>query len=160
MNKRLSAIRTSIVFGTVLLTAGCTGFRSPAISVEKVAATRMTGEALALAIVMRLENPNNAPLELHEFRYTVSIDGTKVYAGRRAGGATLSANGTRQVTIPAVVNYDRIGWRAGGPPRTFNYALDGTLTYNAPSEIAQVLFDTGVRRPRVSFSKRGEVALP
>ena len=120
--------------------------------------TESSDEALALGFEVELVNPNAAPLELDEFRYTVEIDGREVYAGRRAAGATLSAAGTRRLTLPAIVPYHRVGWTAGPPPRV-TYALRATLRYLTPSELAQRLFDAGVRRPKTSFADRGQIGL-
>jgi hypothetical protein len=144
---------------SVLPLAGCSGFRSPAASVTEVAITEVSDEAMVLTFAVDLKNPNDAPLELHEFRYRLSVDGTQVYAGRRAGGATLGAAQSQRLVLPAVVPYDLAGWSAGDHPPHIDYAFRGRLLYNAPSTIAQLLFDTGVRRPKSSFSKRGQLRL-
>ena len=141
------------------LLAGCAGFRSPAVTVDDVAITEATDEALALAFSMELRNPNTLPLELYEFRYTLLVNGREVYAGRHAGGATLSASGQRHMTIPAVIPYKDLGWEAAQLPPAARYALWGKLQYNAPDNLAQILFDAGVRRPKVAFSKEGELRL-
>ncbi len=98
-------------------------------------------------------------MPLHEFRYTVSINGKEVYAGRRAGGATLSAVHTRQVLLPAVVPFDKLGWNAQELPASMSYRVQGQLQFIAPNRLAQILFDTGVRKPKVSFKGRGEIHL-
>ena len=108
---------------------------------------------------MGLENPNHAAVPLHEFRYTVAINGKEVYAGRRAGGVTLSAVDSRQVMLPAVVPYDTMGWGAQSLPASVKYTVRGELQYIAPKRLAQILFDTGMRKPKVSFRSRGELQL-
>ncbi len=138
----------------MLLLVGCTGLRPPAISVNEVAVADTTEEALALAIMVELRNPNTSPLELYEFRYTVAVDGRQVYTGRRAGAATLSAVGHRTITLPAVVPYPDAGWQSGDLPASASCTVRGRLQYNAPSDIAGILFDTGVRRPKVRFSRK------
>ena len=149
-----------LLLGAVLASAaGCSNFRAPAVSVNDVSVIDATEEALALSFVMDLQNPNQAAVPLHEFRYTVAIDGKEVYAGRRAGGVTLSAAGSRQVLLPAVVPYEKVGWRAEALPASVSYSVKGQLSYNAPNRLAQILFDTGVRRPKVSFASRGELHL-
>jgi LEA14-like dessication related protein len=143
----------------VLLMGGCSGFRSPAISVEEVAVIEATDEAVALAFALDLRNPNDAALELFEFRYTLAIDGTQVYAGRRAPDATLAAAATQRLTLPAVIPYHRLGWTTEVHPPQARYALTGQLVYTVPSTIARLLFDSGVRRPKARFSDRGEITL-
>lgn len=138
---------------------GCSGFRAPTITINDVFVADATEEALALQFVMDLSNPNRAAVPLHEFVYTLAIDGKEVYAGRRTGGVTLSAQGSRQLLLPAVIPYSAVGWTADTLPAGVTYTLTGQLQYNAPNRLAQILFDSGVRRPKVSFGKRGELQL-
>ena len=152
--------RRLLLLGAMLAcAAGCSRFSAPTVSVNEVAVIDATEEALALSFVMGLENPNQAAVPLHEFRYTVAINGKEVYAGRRAGGVTLSGVGTRQVLLPAVVPYDTLGWSAQALPASVSYTMKGQLQYVAPNRLAQILFDTGVRKPKVAFRSRGELHL-
>jgi hypothetical protein len=144
---------------SMLPMGGSSGFRSPAISVNEVAVTGTSDEAVALAFAIDLHNPNDAPLELYEFRYTLAIDGTQVYAGRRAPGANVGPAATQRLTLPAIIPYDRLGWTVAVHPPHAEYALTGRLVYTVPSTIAELLFDTGVRRPTSSFSSRGQITL-
>ncbi len=153
-------LRPGVVLLAILAgTSGCDGFRAPTVSVRHVALIDATDEALALSFVMDLANPNTAAVPLHEFRYTVAIDGKEVYAGRRNGGVTLSAVDNRQISLPAIVPYDALGWTPQTLPASVDYTITGRLQYYAPKRIAQVLFDTGVRRPKVTFSSRGTIRL-
>ena len=140
-------------------TSGCDGFRAPVVSVGSVALVDATDEALALSFVMDLANPNTAAVPLKEFRYTFSIDGKEVYAGRRNGGVTLSALTSRQVSLPAIVPYQAMGWTPETLPASVDYTITGRLQYYAPRRLTQVLFDAGTRRPKVPFSSRGTIRL-
>jgi LEA14-like dessication related protein len=146
------------MFLGALLLSGCSGYRVPAITVTEVAFTEVTDDAVAVAFVLDIRNPNDEALQLHEFRYTLAVDGKQVYAGRRAPDATLSAAATQQTTLPAVIPNHRLGWTAEARPTQARYALSGKLVYLVPSTFAKILFDSGVRRPRASFSKRGQLA--
>jgi LEA14-like dessication related protein len=139
--------------------SGCDGFRAPNISVGDVALIDATDEALALSFVMDLDNPNTAAVPLREFRYTLAIDGKEVYAGRRHGGVTLSAVDSRQVSLPAIVPYQALGWTSQTLPASIDYTITGQLQYYAPRRLTQVLFDTGTRRPKIPFSSRGTLKL-
>ena len=151
---------TRLLVLTILAGApGCSSFRPPTVTVNDVSVSDATEEALALSFVMDLRNPNRAAVPLHEFVYTLAIDGKEVYAGRRAGGVTLSADGDRQLLLPAVVPYSAVGWTAVTLPASVSYSLTGQLQYNAPNRLAQVLFDSGVRRPKVSFGHSGQLQL-
>lgn len=148
----------AVLVAAILAAAGCRGFGAPALAVNDVVVTGATSEALGLGIVMELRNTNREPLELDEFRYSVSIDGTKVYTGRHYGGATLGAGATRRVTIPAVVAYERAGWLADVPAST-RYSVSGQMRYTVPGQFSRLLAELGLRRPKASFSKRGELQL-
>lgn len=141
-----------------LLLSGCSGYRVPEITVTEIALTEVTDDAVALAFALDIRNPNDEALQLHEFRYTLAVDGKQVYAGRRAPDVTLSAAATQQVTLPAVIPYHRLGWTAEARPAQARYALSGRLVYLVPSTFAKILFDSGARRPKASFSKRGQLA--
>jgi LEA14-like dessication related protein len=147
----------TIMFLAALLLSGCSGFRAPAPTVTDVALTEATDDGLALAFALDIRNPNDEALQLHEFRYTLSINGKQVYAGRRAPDVTLSAEATQQVTLPAVIPFHRLGWTPETRPDKARYAMSGKLVYLVPSTFAKILFDSGVRRPRASFGRRGEL---
>ena len=153
-------VRPGMLMLAVLAGAfGCDGFRAPTVSVMDVTLIDATDEALALSFVMDLANPNTAAVPLAEFRYTLAIDGTEVYAGRRTGGVTLSAVDSRQILLPAIVPYRALGWTLQTLPESVDYTLTGRLQYYAPRRLTQVLFDTGTRRPKVPFSARGTLQL-
>ncbi len=137
----------------------CTVYRHPVVSVMDAAVTE-TGEGiLELGFILVLQNPNQQPLALHEFSYTLAMDGKPAYRGRWAASATLGANGTRQLTIPAIVRYDQLGWTAASAPAQATYDLVGHVLYLAPGDIAEILFDMGVRRPKAAFAAHGVVNL-
>jgi LEA14-like dessication related protein len=142
----------------VLLLSGCSGYRVPAITVTEIALAEVTEDAIAVAFALDIRNPNDEALQLHEFRYTLAVDGKQVYAGRRAPDATLSAEATQQITLPAVIPFHRLGWTAEERPPQVRYSLSGRMVYIVPSTIAKILFDSGARRPKASFSKRGQLA--
>ena len=100
-----------------------------------------------------------AALGLDELRYTITVDGTLAFVGRRAAGRTLSSLETRRLTLPGVIDFETIGWSPSSGPRQVRYTVRGSLWYQTPSEIAQLLFDTGMRRPKVRFGKDGQLTL-
>jgi len=114
-------------------------------------------EAMTLHIAADLSNPNDEPLKLLSFSYQVKMDGLKVYQGERAAEATLAANEQRQVIIPAVIRFADAGGSVAAPPANIIYSISGSLQYITPGEIAQILFDSGVRKPKAGF--QGNVLL-
>jgi hypothetical protein len=139
--------------------AGCSSIRPPGVRVSEVAVVERTEEALTLEFGLDLHNPNGEPLELISFDYHASVDGRRVFEGRWAAQATLAPRGSNRLTIPAVVRFDRADWESSGVPAEAQVAVSGRLLYLTPGALAEILLDTGVRRPRVRFSGRGQASL-
>jgi hypothetical protein len=140
------------------LAGGCSSYRDPAIVVSETRLIETTDEAAAVGFALDLRNPNDEPLKLLQFEYDLLVNGVSAYSGIRSAQATLAANGARRLEVPAVIRFDDVD--AAAPPATLHYRLRGTLQYVTPGEIAQVLFDTGVRKPRAGFTAEGDLALP
>jgi LEA14-like dessication related protein len=154
--------RATTLACTVLALAGCENRQPPQITLGEASVTQVTSEAVAFDVPVDMINPNLKELELQEFRYTVSVDGRQVFQGRRSAEASLPAEGGKRVRIPGVVRFDQMNWPVppqGSPPEQASYRVSGTLTYIVPGALAEILFDTGVRRPRAGFSGEGVLAL-
>lgn len=139
--------------------AGCSMYRPPSVAVGEAMLVDETDEALRLDITLDLTNPNNEPLELIRFEYSVSIDGVSVYRAKRAAEATLSASGGKRLTLPAVVRFDRVPWGESARPQEVGWSIRGSLLYITPGALAEALLDTGVRKPRTRLAGSGRVRL-
>ena len=135
--------------------SGCTGFREPVVTIVGASITETSDSAIGLDLLLELANSNSEAVELNEFTYAITINGTGTYRGRWAASATLPSNGSRQLVIPAVVRYDQMGWTENSLPAEASFGISGSLHYIAPGDIAEILFDTGVRKPKVSFRGQG-----
>jgi len=149
----------ALIFLLAAALSGCSAYQSPNIDVRSPRVTEKTGEAIAIAFPLRLENPNADPIELQHFEYALTVDGQTVYHGRRAAQMTLHRNGDSSVELPAVIAFQRVGWSAESHPAEVTYRLSGSLLYTTPGELAQTLLDTGVRRPTAHFSVNGAMTL-
>lgn len=163
---RLPARRAGLPlrFVGVILTAlaslsGCTSYVDPKIFVTGVSLGESTDEAMVLRFAVDLNNPNKEPIQLLEFDYEVSIDGVKAYSGKRSARQTLAGNSERQTELPGVISFDVVGWSPAGIPSTVKYEIEGKLQYLTPGEFAQVLLDTGFRRPHSDFRQSGLVQM-
>lgn len=147
--------------GMVVLAAGVAGCgqRAPMVAVAAVTLGDSSDEALVLQFQLELVNRGSEPLRLREFRYQLSVDGKPVFQGRRAAEATLGAGATRRMQVPVVLRYDRVGWTATDRPAEIPYTMSGSLLYVSPGELAEILFDTGVRKPTVGFGGKGTIRL-
>lgn len=127
---------------------GCSkGIQAPTIVSTGMQITDVTDIGIALDFVLELQNPNDKTLELEEILYTLDVNGEAVYIGRHSAKAALPVSGYRMLRVPAVVP------TAMRPDRTqpVDVVLHGVVVYLAPGEISEILFDTGVRRPKVAF---------
>ncbi|MCZ6834228.1 MAG: hypothetical protein O7G85_00495 [Planctomycetota bacterium] len=139
--------------------SGCTNFKPPSIKLANVRLVERTDEAVAFHFDLVLENPNDEPIELREFRYALTLDEAQIYRGRRAAFSTLHPGTISEMTLPAVVRFDLLNDAGQTLPEAMNYQLTGTLLYETTGELAEILLDTGVRKPEVRFSVGGRLDL-
>lgn len=142
------------MFVVPLALAGCSAYEAPELRVVSVGVSERSAEAVVLRVVIDAENANDVALPLRDVEYEVEVgDGGegRVFRGVRSAEATLRRFGTQQIEVPAVVAAG--SWPGEGTP----YVIRGRLRYTTPGEIAQILFDAGVRRPEVSFEGRGVI---
>jgi len=83
------------------------------------------------------------------------VDGRTVFDSRRAAQATLRRLGTQTLILPVVIPTSRTGALTG----LHALVVSGTLSYIAPGQLGELLFDTGVRVPKVSFTQAVQVEL-
>ncbi len=134
---------------------GCSWHSEPALVVSEAIVSEETDTAVVLRFTIEAENVNDVELPLKRARYVVLLNGDRVFTGDRSPEATLPREGSHQLVLPASIARDAF---AGLEP-PIRYELKGTLTYTAPGEIAELLFDTGVRVPTMNFRRTGELAL-
>jgi len=138
--------------------AGCAAYQPPSIRLADVRLAERSDEAASFSFELVVENPNEVPIELREIRYTLALDGTTIYHGRRAALTTLHAGTSSVIVLPAVVRYDRAGWTADALPPQAEYELAGGMVYVTPGALAEMLLDTGVRTPTASFRQAGSLS--
>lgn len=137
--------------------AGCASVSSPKLTVAGAAVGQRSDDGIALSFTLNGENSNDTGLPLRTVKYTVELGGETVFVGTRSPEATLRRLGTQQIVLPAVVRLaDHPGIASRGQ---VPYRISGEVTYVAPGQIAEVLFDAGVSVPTTSFSGTGEVDL-
>jgi hypothetical protein len=149
-------VRRRLLLALLVLAAGCKA--SPKIEIDPEGIlTERTDEAIRFDIGLNLANPNDEPLQLIEFVYTVKVDGREVYRGRRDAGATLAAFASKQLVLPAIVPFERAGWAA--VPPAADWSIGGDLVYLEPERLSEILLDTGFWEPRAGFNGSGKVRL-
>jgi len=111
-----------------------------------------TPDATILDVLIEGTNTNKEPLPLWEIGYTMSVDGAQVATARRSPEATIPGHGTQVFQIPvavpsSVVSPDRL--------TVGSYRISGSVTYELPGTIAQLFFDSNIRRPSQPFAEAG-----
>lgn len=159
MNAR-STVLTALVLFAVLASlplAGCAGYADPQIEISEAKALERTPDGVTIVFTLNAKNTNDVALPLRDVEYELEVDGRRVFQGTRSPEATLRRLGSQSFRLPAVIATSAGSGDAGmGAVR---YRLSGTMRYVTPGQIAEALFDTGVRVPSVSFSGQGEVNL-
>ena len=146
-------MHTGLLLTAACTMVGCASFDAPTLTVSSVVLADRSDEAVVLDVTLDAVNTNAVELPLETIEYTVFVNGGVVFEGTRSAEATLRREGTQQIVLPVAIRL------APDVPLdgVYPYRIRGEMTYVTPGEIAQLLFDAGVRRPTVSFSQRGEV---
>lgn len=150
----MNTLATLALAGAALVLPAC-GYDSPKVSLASARASERTDEGAAMVFTLSAENSNDVPLPLRDVEYSVELNGQRVFTGTRSAEATLRREGTQSFRLPAVVNLAQTPISLG-PAR---FRIVGTMQYVTPGQLAEVLFDSGVRVPSVEFSGEGEVDL-
>ena len=152
-------MRRSLILVLLLVAAGGCSTQPPRVEVQDALVVDRSVEAMQIDFSLELFNPNEEPIPLLNCEYTLFVEGREVFRGKRAALTTLDRNGTRRIMLPAVIPYADANWPGAEAPESFRYRLTGELQYIAPGELAEILFDTGVRRPKVGFSAAGRLTV-
>lgn len=143
----------------VLLLGGCSQRETPGAVVTAASIQDRTSGAAVVEFAIETTNPNDIELPMRDVVYTLSIDGERVFSGRRDAQATMPRGGTQRISIPAVVPMDGGSGGGGVAPGVYRYRLTGQIYYSLPSQLADVLFDAKLSRPSVPIVDEGEIDL-
>jgi len=146
-----AALSVVLAFAFLVLT-GCTSYAPPSFRVVGAVVAERTPDATVLEVALDGSNGNEIPLPLFDVRYTVSIDGMRVFEGRRQPEATLPANGAQMIVLPVAIPGEDIAEMGTGPLTGRDLRITGDVIYVLPGSIAELLFDSRLRRPRTRFS--------
>lgn len=147
----MAKLRIFGVLGVGAALAGCSAYRSPEIEVTGARVAQETSQGMVIDFTLNASNANEVDLPLERVTYTVRLNGERVFAGTRSAEATVRRLGTQGFVLPAAIDLTTFDPPAGEVP----YEITGSVVYVTPGEIAQILFDVGVRRPRSTFRQRG-----
>jgi hypothetical protein len=141
--------------GLIVPLGGCSGTARPTATVTDATIRDRSADAAVVEFVIEAANPNDIELPMREVVYTLSVDGKRVFSGKRDAQATMPRAGMQTIRIPAVVPLGEGGLTAD----LHRYTLRGTIYYSLPSQLADVLFDAKLSRPSVGVADEGEIDL-
>lgn len=144
------ALVASAFCGSLL--SGCAGAKPPTFDVVDVGVTERGPDGVVVTFVLVGTNTNPDPLPLDEVTYSLNLNGRDVFRGTRMAEATLPANGTQRVMLPVPVP---VAPGVEAPTGQAAYRLQGSMVYKIPGSIAEIFFDSGVRRPSIGFGEGG-----
>jgi hypothetical protein len=134
----------------VLLAVGVAGcVTRPTASVEAGELAEVTDEAAVLTFTVVAQNPGESELPLRMVEYSLSVDGTRVFRGRRSAEATLSRKNEQRIDLPVPIRW------ADLPEGESTYRLRGEFMYTLPGIFWRAMFDAGLYRPGADFELEG-----
>jgi len=154
MRPRRSALLGSLACAPLV---GCSAYQPPAFEVLRVDELERSEEAVVLGFTLSATNPNDQPMPLQRMKYSLMLEGQQVFEGRRSAETVVRRFGMQIIELPAVVPTTEFDPQRFEQTGELRYDLTGWVEYQTPGELAEVLFDTGVRRPRASLTQRGTV---
>lgn len=150
----------SLLIAAALQLVGCTSYTPPTFRVTQAYVTERSADATVLQVELDGANGNEIPLPLFDVRYSVTIDGERVFKGRRQPEATLPANGGQVITVPVAIPSEDIASLGTGPLTGRDLRITGDVIYVLPGSIAELMFDSRLRRPRTRFSATVSIEPP
>ena len=138
----------------MLLFAGCAGLqRREPVDVIMVGVEPLQGEGLELRMLvkLRIQNPNDTPLDFNGVSVTMHVQGKRFATGVSDAGGSVPRFGEAVVSVPVSVSMFRLARQAVG---VMTNEYRGKLTYEMSGRLA------GPALNSVRFKSSGEFTLP
>jgi hypothetical protein len=144
----LLGVALAAIFGVAL--AGCSSTKAPTFRVAGVQMREATAQGTELLFIIEASNPNSKEIPLFEASYGVALGGGEAFSARRTPEATLRRYSTQTFTLPVAIPADRMPAGERVP-----YSFAATITYIMPGELAEILFDRDIKKPKSSLRDSG-----
>jgi len=132
---------------------GCNaGFKPPRFRAVGVTADEISPEGVVLRFEVEAENPNKDPMPLKRAKYTLTLDGERVFTGERSPEATVRKFGTQRFDLLAVIPFE-----GGAPVGETRYEIRGFVTYQSPGQLNEVMFDSQLKVPKAGLAIGGVI---
>jgi LEA14-like dessication related protein len=137
-----------------VLVSGCANLqRREPIDVIMVGVEPLQGEGLELRMLvkLRIQNPNDLPLDFNGVSVTMNVQGKRFATGVSDAGGSVPRFGEAIVNVPVSVSVLRIARQAVG---VMSKDFRGTVTYDMNGKLAGPAFNS------VRFKSNGEFTVP
>ena len=131
----------------LLAVGGCAS--SPDIQAVKARELVVTAEGSEIIVTVELRNPNDAPVELTTWDYSVIINDQKAYSGQWVASLTLPPQDRMLAELPAFVP------ASFGDITVAEWRIGGELTYRATGKLDKLLYQLGVNHLSTNFGTGG-----
>jgi LEA14-like dessication related protein len=152
-SRRRGALLTQLAFA-VLVVGGCANLqRREPIDVIMVGIEPLQGEGLELRMLvkLRIQNPNDLPLDFNGVSVTMNVQGKRFATGVSDAGGSVPRFGEALVSVPVSISMLRMARQAMG---VMADEFRGKLTYEMNGKLAGPAFNS------VRFKSNGEFTLP
>jgi LEA14-like dessication related protein len=139
---------------SVFVSGGCANLqRREPIDVIMVGVEPLQGEGLELRMLvkLRIQNPNDLPLDFNGVSVTMNVQGKRFATGVSDAGGSVPRFGEAIINVPVSVSVLRIARQAVG---VMAKDFRGTLAYEMSGKLAGPAFNS------VRFKSSGEFTLP
>lgn len=139
----------------MLVIAGCatlSGLETPRVNISNITPQDMTLFEQKFLVQLRIQNPNDVPLEVKGMTFSLDLNGKSFATGLSNQQVTIPRFGSEVVEVEVFSGLTGIlkqfqTFAAGGPPR-FTYRLRGKAYLDKPASLT------------LPFDEQGEIELP
>ena len=139
----------------MLVVAGCatlSGLETPRVNISNITPQDMTLFEQKFLVQLRIQNPNDVPLEVKGMTFNLDLNGKSFATGLSNQQVTIPRFGSEVVEVEVFSGLTGIlkqfqSFAAGGAPR-FTYRLRGKAYLDKPASIS------------LPFDEQGEIELP
>ena len=142
------------IAAAALLAAGCAA--NPSVRAVDARTVSKTAEGSSIHMKLVLENPNDAPVELTMWDYSVSVNDQSVYSGQWVASLTVPPKERMLAELPAFVP------ASAGDVSGASWRVSGILSYRATGKLDKLLYQLGINRLSTFFEGKatGIAAMP
>lgn len=127
--------------------AGCAA--SPGVEAVSARQVSPTAEGTSVRVLLELRNPNDAPLELTTWNYTLVVDDRPAYSGEWVASLTLPPGEPMRAEIPAFLP------ASFGDVTGARWRIGGQIGYRATGKLDKLLYQLGVTKLSAGFGAEG-----